>query len=100
MTEILPESLTDLTIENAEDLRQFLVAALERSSEPALDFSAVRDCDTAGLQLICSLRKTATERGQQLRITAISPLVQAAAAEIGLPMEELAGPAGNKDHGV
>jgi anti-anti-sigma factor len=81
----------ELSIRNAEELHKLFVAEIGRCPKLIVDLSDVYACDTAALQLICSLRKTAVQRGQRFRIAALSPAVEAAAAALGLPIQELTG---------
>jgi anti-anti-sigma factor len=87
-----PKPLTlsgEWSIDNAEELRKFLADSLESGPDVILDLSGVLACDTAGLQLICSLRQTAVQRGGRLRIAALSPAIEETAAALGLPIPEL-----------
>ena len=86
----------ELNIAHAASVQRQLLAAAGRGQRAVLDFSAVSGCDTAGLQLICSLRKAA------FRVAEISAAIEAAAGAIGLPLSELTGGqgAGGCGHGV
>jgi anti-anti-sigma regulatory factor len=77
------------SIGNAGELRQFLSGYLEMGPEVALDLAGVQACDTAALQLICSFRRSALERGVHLRIAAWPPAIVELAGALGLPLEEL-----------
>lgn len=77
----------DLSIGNAEDLLQLFREALSRHPQLVMDFAEVETCDTAVLQLICSLRKTLLQSGQRFRLAAIAPAIEHAAAAIGLPIQ-------------
>jgi anti-anti-sigma factor len=78
----------ELSIENAEELLQLFTEALCHNPELVVDFTEVQTCDTAVLQLICSLRKTTARDGQRFRIAALSPAIEDAAAAIGLSVRE------------
>ena len=78
----------DWTIRRAEELRQRLAADIRPGPEIELDFGEIVECDTAGLELICSLRKTAAGQGGGFRVAAISPAVESAAAALGLRIEK------------
>lgn len=82
----------DLTIASATAQHAALAAFITRASDLALDLSEVHECDTAGLQLIYSLRKTILQRNQRLHIVAVSPEIQELAAALGLPIQELSKP--------
>ena len=77
----------DWTIAYAEEIRQILLASLEAKGEIAWDLSAVRVCDTAGVQLICAAMRTARQAGQRVRIAAISTAVAETAAALGVTIE-------------
>jgi anti-anti-sigma factor len=79
----------ELNIGNAAGLQRTLAESLDGGA-PALDLSAVTECDAAALQLICSWRKAVARRGLTARIAAWSPAVEDAAAAIGLPVSGLA----------
>ena len=50
-----------LSIYEAAELRQELLARLEDNTDLELDLEGVTECDTAGLQLLWAARKTAGE---------------------------------------
>lgn len=81
------------SIANAAELHQLLVESLDASGAPGggivLDLAGVQACDTAALQLVCSLRRAAAERGLHWRVAALSPAIAETAAAIGLPIQEL-----------
>ena len=79
----------EITIRNVGELYA-KVAAFPDGANFELDLSAVAECDTAALQLICSARKTAVLRGVRFR-AALSPAIENTAAALGLPAEELRG---------
>lgn len=76
-------------IANSEELRQQLLALVESGGTIVLDLSAVECCDTAGLQLLWSLRRTAAEQGSRLRFLDFSPALIELAQALGLPLAEL-----------
>ncbi len=80
------------TIANAEELHQFFQTHVTRSPKVVLDLHGVQACDTAALQLICSLSKTAALGGRPFRIDRPSPAVESAASALGLSIGELAVP--------
>jgi ABC-type transporter Mla MlaB component len=61
----------ELTIANAEALRQNLVAALEECGELALDGSTVSEVDLAAMQLLCALHRAAVARGKTVVLRGI-----------------------------
>jgi len=70
-------SLTgELTIFRAAELKDELLQLLpEAGGVLELDLSQVSELDTAGLQLLMLLKKTAGQRGCELRLLAHSPAV-------------------------
>lgn len=79
----------DLRISEAEELRRTLIGELTESSTLKLDLSEVSSCDTATVQLLCSLRKSADRDGKQLQISAPSAALCEASAILGLSLEAL-----------
>ncbi len=53
------------TIYEAPELREALLRAFENHAEVLLDLSGVTECDTAGIQLLCSARTTADTEGKR-----------------------------------
>jgi len=76
-------------IANAEELRDQLSALVESGGDLVLDLSAVASCDTAALQLLYSLRRTAAERGLRLRFQDLPPAILDTAQALGLNPAEL-----------
>jgi len=81
-------------ITNAEELRARFVAFLASGGDVALDLGGVESCDTAALQLLCSLRRTAKERGVRVRLLELPPAIVELARALGLAPEELTDGAG------
>jgi anti-anti-sigma regulatory factor len=77
-------------IANAEELHAIFAGYLEPGEDFALNLSGVERCDTAALQLILSLRKTAAERGLNLRLTAISPAIRETANALAVAFTDRA----------
>jgi anti-anti-sigma regulatory factor len=82
-------------IENAEELQGRLTGSLDPNEDIVLDLAGVASCDTAALQLLWSLRRTALERGLGFRVAAMSPAIVEIAGALGLPLRELTDGAGN-----
>jgi anti-anti-sigma regulatory factor len=78
-----------LSIGAAGALHKALDGYLGRGSDLVLDLSAVHECDTAALQLIYSLRRTASQRKQRFDIAVVSPEIQNIATALGLAIGEL-----------
>jgi anti-anti-sigma factor len=80
-----------LEIREVDELHRALRDFLSGESKPVIDLSAVESCDTAGLQLLVSARKTAERAGKPFRLTGIPVAVSDAAASLGVSLSE-AGP--------
>ena len=81
----------ELSIRNADEVHHSLLAATASITEVVLDLSSVEECDAAGLQLLCAVRRSAAQRGQRFAITGASQAVQSAAEVLGLRLMELPG---------
>jgi len=93
LTAIAPLKISgEQTIHTADELHKALSDALHQSPAVVVDLSGVDECDTAALQLIYSLRRSAVERKQRFEITAVSPAITETAAALGLRLEELMAP--------
>jgi anti-anti-sigma factor len=92
LTDIVLESNSMLkiageqTIATAGDLHKTLIEYLDRGQAMALDLSEIRVCDTAALQLIYGLCRSAVERKQRFQITAVSAAVAETVAALGLAL--------------
>jgi anti-anti-sigma regulatory factor len=75
----------DLRLGTVAEAKPALIAALATGSEIQLDLGAMRDCDTAGIQLL--LMTCASARAKGTKLTTISHTVsfQAALGRIGIP---------------
>lgn len=78
-----------LTIYDAAALRETLLKCLRAEEDVALDLSETTGCDTAGLQLLCSLRKSAERLGKQVRVADASRAVFDTLAAAGLKPGEI-----------
>lgn len=65
----------EMTIYQATELKQSLLAFLEQGDELEIDLSAVTEIDTAGVQLLIAAGKTAEARQKGLRLTRPSAVV-------------------------
>ncbi|QWV96002.1 STAS domain-containing protein [Geomonas nitrogeniifigens] len=66
-TEVLKVS-GGVTICEARDFREALLAALEAAPEVRVDVSALTGIDLTGLQLLCSAHQSAVRRGKSLHV--------------------------------
>ncbi len=73
-----------ISVEDAAELGKALLKSITGNSGLELDMSEVDNCDTAGIQLLCSARKTAEASKKDFSVTACSDHVKAVAESIGL----------------
>ena len=66
----------DLTINNALELKQRLMDAIEQGGALELDLSHVAEIDTAGLQLLILAQREASRRDRTMSICAMSDNVR------------------------
>ncbi|MFP4033156.1 MAG: STAS domain-containing protein [Desulfococcaceae bacterium] len=76
-----------MTIYEAGDLRAAFLEEFAANGGLVLDLEAVSECDTAGVQLLCSARVTAETETRTFRIEAVSSAVQDALAAAGLTLK-------------
>ena len=81
-----------LDVYGAESLRQALTEHLASVPDPVVDLVAVEACDTAGAQLLLSVRQTAAQVGKTVRFEHVSPAVADCFACLGLPADLLTRP--------
>jgi len=68
----------DLTIYNAAEIKQHLIAGIRGGAVLELDLSHVAEIDTAGLQLLALAKRESQKLGHALRIVSHSPAVREA----------------------
>ncbi len=73
-----------LSIYEAASLREELAACLDQYQGLTIDLNEVSDCDTAGLQLLCSARRTAENAGKAFALTGTPEPVHEALSRVGL----------------
>lgn len=65
-----------MTLERAVELRDALLAAVERQRSPVeFDLSDVTELDSSGVQLLLLARRTATALDKELKLVGQSPVV-------------------------
>jgi anti-anti-sigma factor len=72
-------------------LREKLMEGLETNNELFLDLNGVTDCDTAGLQLLCSAHLTAKSMGKRVVVEGAAPTVIATLERAGINAKDLPG---------
>jgi len=76
-----------LGVYQAEELRKALLDVLAKGTDLVLDLAQVASCDTAGAQILWSLRRAATEAGKTIRFERASPPLLATWNRLGLPAD-------------
>jgi anti-anti-sigma factor len=66
---------SSLTIYRADELKRKLMNLLKDCDLLELDIRDVNECDAAGLQLLCSAKKTVVEAGKKLIIAGSSKTI-------------------------
>lgn len=65
----------EMNIYRAEELKQTLLASVEKAPVLEVNLAAVTELDTAGVQLLMQARESAQTRKSELRLVAHSPAV-------------------------
>lgn len=73
-----------LTLFTVRSERERLLSVLRKHKSLVIKLSQVSECDTAGVQLLCSCVKSAKSSGVDLRFEGASALVEPAATCLGL----------------
>ena len=76
-----------LSIYEADELRNSLISSLEDNDILELDIRDINDCDTAGLQVLCSAKLTASEMGKKLIIVGESDAFADTMNRAGMTLE-------------
>jgi len=74
----------DCTIEHAPGLHRELAKVLAERACVTLDFSAVKRCDTAGLQVLVAFIRERREAGRELELASLSESFLATVQLLGL----------------
>lgn len=85
----------ELTVYQVRTLRERCLEALNSAQEAKLlvELGEVKECDSAGLQLLVSLSQSAARRKLALAFTPPSPALLSSARNAGLDLERLLSPA-------
>jgi len=65
----------EMTIYRAAELKETLLATLDKAAGVEIDLSKVTDIDTAGVQLLILAKQSAQAKQQDLHLVAHSPIV-------------------------
>ncbi len=68
--------LEDFTIYSVEELTRELLKSLPTAQEVSVDLSHIEKIDTAGFQLLVSLKKNCIESGKKFEIVGMSDTVE------------------------
>ncbi len=79
------------SIYEAPAIRDLLLECFASARGLQLDMEAVTECDTAGIQLLCSARATAEAEGKVFRINRMSEAVVQALTAGGLAPDKISG---------
>jgi ABC-type transporter Mla MlaB component len=74
----------DCTIEHAPELQKQLAKVLDDQACVTLDFSAVKRCDTAGMQVLAAFIRERREAGRDIELASMSDNVLAIVKLLGL----------------
>jgi anti-anti-sigma regulatory factor len=74
----------DCTIEHAPDLQKQLAKVLDDRACVTLDFSAVKRCDTAGMQVLAAFLRERREAGRDVELASLSENFLATVKLLGL----------------
>ena len=74
----------DCTIEHAPELQKQLAKVLADRACVTLDFSAVKRCDTAGMQVLAAFIRERREAGRDIELASLSDNFRATAKLLGL----------------
>lgn len=80
---------TDLTINNISHLYEILSDSMENSKKLCVDLRHVSDCDSAGIQLLIALRKTALARQIDVCLSNTTQVVTGTFGKYGLKIDSL-----------
>lgn len=77
-----------MSIYNAPALREELAACFEQHKGIALDLGEVKECDAAGIQILCSAWKSSAVSGRSFVVSRSSSSVDDAFLRAGLNKDE------------
>jgi len=77
----------NLSIYEAGSLRENFITSLKDVDLLEIDMTEVKECDTSGLQLLCSAKKAADQEDKQILLTGIPKAVEDAMNKTGTTQE-------------
>jgi anti-sigma B factor antagonist len=75
-----------ITIYEVTEIHKKILSLMEKESNLQIDLSQVTECDTAGIQLLCSILRTAQKKGETITIHPFSRAIQDTARNIGIEL--------------
>jgi anti-anti-sigma factor len=78
-----------ISIHKAQDLREMLLTHLYDDSKLELNLEKVSDCDTAGLQVLLSAKKTADKENLSYRVTGVPEVVMDILQNAGINPDDM-----------
>lgn len=75
-----------MSIYEMNDLRTRFVSFIEENDFLELDIKDVFECDTSGIQLLCSALRSAREKGKKINIVGKSQAVEDALSRAGMTL--------------
>jgi anti-anti-sigma factor len=84
----IPEAFT---IYEVDDIRKTMIDCFASHDGIILKMDAVSECDTAGIQLLCSARATARAQGKRFEVEGVSEPLMKTIQACGLTLEKLFG---------
>jgi ABC-type transporter Mla MlaB component len=75
-----------LTIYEVTEIQKKILTLLESDSHLQMDLSQVTECDTAGIQLLCSILFTSQKENRKITINTFSRTIQNTAKTIGVQL--------------
>jgi anti-sigma B factor antagonist len=80
----------NLSIYEASTLKEKLAGILTDADILEIDISEVMECDTSGLQILCSAKRTADRESKKIGLSLIPKTVQDAMIRTGITHEMIA----------
>jgi len=80
----------NLTVYEVGALKENLLSALKDVDLLEIDMADVRECDTSGLQILCSAKKTADQRSKRIVFPVIPKAIEDAMIKTGITHEMIA----------
>lgn len=86
-----------LTIYQVGEIQERMIAALENNNGIELDLQNITECDMAGVQLLCSLKKSADKKDNRMIMSGVSQPVKDAFSRAGMNLDMIYGFTEGKD---